>query len=108
MGMSDHNPHAPALANRVRPSSVFALQRRRQPRTLVDRALGVELGGDIGAADDVDVCAAGTQRLGELAQRFLAGAEHDRSEEHTSELQSLMRISYACFCLIKKILKMVS
>src|SRR3546814_9546383 len=29
-------------------------------------------------------------------------ADHDRSEEHTSELQSLMRISYAVFCLKKK------
>src|SRR3546814_8581804 len=29
-------------------------------------------------------------------------AHHDRSEEHTSELQSLMRISYAVFCLKKK------
>src|SRR3546814_7853608 len=28
-----------------------------------------------------------------------------RSEEHTSELQSLMRISYAVFCLTKKTLK---
>src|SRR3546814_5821269 len=28
---------------------------------------------------------------------------NDRSEEHTSELQSLMRISYAVFCLKKKI-----
>src|SRR3546814_9490123 len=28
--------------------------------------------------------------------------EHLRSEEHTSELQSLMRISYAVFCLKKK------
>src|SRR3546814_3849076 len=28
--------------------------------------------------------------------------EHNRSEEHTSELQSLMRISYAVFCLQKK------
>src|SRR3546814_7046163 len=27
---------------------------------------------------------------------------HDRSEEHTSELQSLMRISYAVFCLHSK------
>src|SRR3546814_2507661 len=27
---------------------------------------------------------------------------HHRSEEHTSELQSLMRISYAVFCLKKK------
>src|SRR3546814_5115413 len=29
----------------------------------------------------------------------------ERSEEHTSELQSLMRISYAVFCLKKKIYK---
>src|SRR3546814_4915015 len=28
--------------------------------------------------------------------------EYDKSEEHTSELQSLMRISYAVFCLKKK------
>src|SRR3546814_6649753 len=31
-----------------------------------------------------------------------AAAAQDRSEEHTSELQSLMRISYAVFCLKKK------
>src|SRR3546814_5513840 len=30
------------------------------------------------------------------------GGRHRRSEEHTSELQSLMRISYAVFCLKKK------
>src|SRR3546814_10335965 len=30
------------------------------------------------------------------------GRRRDRSEEHTSELQSLMRISYAVFCLKKK------
>src|SRR3546814_3190355 len=29
-------------------------------------------------------------------------AQYGRSEEHTSELQSLMRISYAVFCLKKK------
>src|SRR3546814_3130109 len=32
----------------------------------------------------------------------VAALESDRSEEHTSELQSLMRISYAVFCLKKK------
>src|SRR3546814_10926119 len=32
-----------------------------------------------------------------------AAAAANRSEEHTSELQSLMRISYAVFCLKKKI-----
>src|SRR3546814_1161181 len=31
-----------------------------------------------------------------------ADGAHPRSEEHTSELQSLMRISYAVFCLQKK------
>src|SRR3546814_5599787 len=37
-------------------------------------------------------------------QRFgaMAAARQHRSEEHTSELQSLMRISYAVFCLKKK------
>src|SRR3546814_3283203 len=32
----------------------------------------------------------------------VSGARMTRSEEHTSELQSLMRISYAVFCLKKK------
>src|SRR3546814_1891000 len=36
---------------------------------------------------------------GQLDAAMAAGA---RSEEHTSELQSLMRISYAVFCLKKK------
>src|SRR3546814_8035696 len=51
-------------------------------------------------------------RLAWSHEQRLAGPEagHDRghvrptrSEEHTSELQSLMRISYAVFCLKKKI-----
>src|SRR3546814_4737073 len=39
--------------------------------------------------------------------RILGAADvfEHRSEEHTSELQSLMRISYAVFCLKKKIRK---
>src|SRR3546814_6707530 len=41
--------------------------------------------------------------------RFLLSMHHfrhiSRSEEHTSELQSLMRISYAVFCLKKKTTK---
>src|SRR3546814_1464910 len=54
----------------------------------------------------------GGQRLGRLIKRGKAvaprgqeppGLGHGiRSEEHTSELQSLMRISYAVFCLKKK------
>src|SRR3546814_5350555 len=41
--------------------------------------------------------------LGAFAQAALPlRGEKGRSEEHTSELQSLMRISYAVFCLKKK------
>src|SRR3546814_1110588 len=42
-----------------------------------------------------------------LAKEGRQGGDHieARSEEHTSELQSLMRISYAVFCLKKKIRK---
>src|SRR3546814_8176485 len=51
------------------------LRRRRYRRTIADRT---------------------RKRKSEISQR------HRRSEEHTSELQSLMRISYAVFCLKKK------
>src|SRR3546814_7634058 len=44
-------------------------------------------------------CAAG---CGPDARGSLGGVRANRSEEHTSELQSLMRISYAVFCLKKK------
>src|SRR3546814_1751351 len=37
--------------------------------------------------------------LGSTALTLLLGAAGARSEEHTSDLQSLMRISYAVFCL---------
>src|SRR3546814_2858057 len=39
---------------------------------------------------------------GTAAEELAADYASDRSEEHTSELQSLMRISYAVFCLKKK------
>src|SRR3546814_7379883 len=51
---------------------------------------------------------AGRLDLGNDLFRFHAGGQYfaqgfvARSEEHTSELQSLMRISYAVFCLKKK------
>src|SRR3546814_10824174 len=57
---------------------------------------------------DVDVAIAVFDQLdhfGGARRGGYAGAAHElavRSEEHTSELQSLMRISYAVFCLKKK------
>src|SRR3546814_9017952 len=44
-------------------------------------------------------CASLSQRKTDVSVR---SPESRRSEEHTSELQSLMRISYAVFCLKKK------
>src|SRR3546814_14385276 len=52
------------------------------------------LGGVTGAGD-------GVQGRYQLDKGFAFG-NGGRSEEHTSELQSLMRISYAVFCLKKK------
>src|SRR3546814_1076450 len=53
---------------------------------------------------DLWACAAEISRLAEAARAGRAAREElsGRSEEHTSELQSLMRISYAVFCLKKK------
>src|SRR3546814_5275632 len=50
-------------------------------------------------ADDRAVAGRSVGRLRPAAPLDL----HARSEEHTSELQSLMRISYAVFCLTKKL-----
>src|SRR3546814_10200036 len=62
------------------------------------------------ARDDARLAAAAGAGLQRAALAAGAGAEiaghrrpaKSRSEEHTSELQSLMRISYAVFCLKKK------
>src|SRR3546814_7076686 len=42
------------------------------------------------------------RRTREALETMRRAEQCDRSEEHTSELQSLMRISYAVFCLKKK------
>src|SRR3546814_6579423 len=58
-----------------------------------------------GIVDVVDYQALIHRHMGNAAQRLVLADGRDvigeRSEEHTSELQSLMRISYAVFCLKK-------
>src|SRR3546814_10847812 len=73
------NPAAAAHYETARDSGCLA--------ALVERGLLI-------ASQEVDKAVLGAQ-----------GAGATRSEEHTSELQSLMRISYAVFCLKKKITK---
>src|SRR3546814_7485029 len=56
------------------------------------------------ALDDIPMIGGGIRRQAfSGASREIGndGVHRDRSEEHTSELQSLMRISYAVFCLKK-------
>src|SRR3546814_3965550 len=57
-----------------------------------------------GVFADIAIFLANDPVCGERAfdQRAHCGLRRARSEEHTSELQSLMRISYAVFCLKKK------
>src|SRR3546814_6457248 len=52
------------------------------------------------AADKAD--GAFNHAKGEITSILQTELESGRSEEHTSELQSLMRISYAVFCLKKQ------
>src|SRR3546814_966987 len=52
--------------------------------------------------DEVVVIGGGNTAIDAAVQARRLGARRVRSEEHTSELQSLMRISYAVFCLKKK------
>src|SRR3546814_7316828 len=91
--------------------------RRKAPLVTFDipaldaiRARSVEMGLLLAELDE----RAGTRRFFQKSCRrpalkhivraatFLGGDVMIRSEEHTSELQSLMRISYAVFCLKKK------
>src|SRR3546814_6211171 len=59
------------------------------------------LGGGAATGDEYRHRAAGPP-LVRRPDGLRSGRGGDRSEEHTSELQSLMRISYAVFCLKKK------
>src|SRR3546814_4178727 len=91
----------------------------RRPDRLVARPeRGGERFGDAARIDDRDARVQpghaqmrnrvqSPDEIGEPARRqhhrIAAGQDGlERSEEHTSELQSLMRISYAVFCLTKK------
>src|SRR3546814_8708032 len=60
----------------------------------------------VGSALDHIIARFGTDAVAEVTGRSRRIVEDGgRSEEHTSELQSLMRISYAVFCLKKKNIK---
>src|SRR3546814_7522547 len=67
-------------------------RRRVEPQRLLDQLARIHRCAVDGAAE----------HFGVFDQPMLRVHEQHRSEEHTSELQSLMRISSAVFCLKKK------
>src|SRR3546814_2276996 len=76
------------------------------PYTTLFRSAGMAIGGGMlqwlsGSAHELPLWLAGIDTW-RLAMMMVAVPGPLRSEEHTSELQSLMRISYAVFCLKKK------
>src|SRR3546814_2006726 len=72
--------------------------------TLGAGSIGLQIGGEVKEVVFVMMSDKAVDAM--LSSEFKLGA--DRSEEHTSELQSLMRISYAVFCLQKKTNVMIS
>src|SRR3546814_2977921 len=80
----------------------------RQPR--VELQAWRDCAAILAITTDEHATQANTDRQVQIAQPRIAGRQRAdmggkrivRSEEHTSELQSLMRISYAVFCLKKK------
>src|SRR3546814_9141996 len=111
----------------VADQNVFANDSGKAPRAVLV-AIAMDDGAvlDIGASADADMIhiraddaiipdariradlhiannlATGGDKGARMDFRALAAKRQYRSEEHTSELQSLMRISYAVFCLKKK------
>src|SRR3546814_10476068 len=75
----------------------------------LDLALqGLGVGSANGGSADDEVIVTPRTFIASISCVANAGAKPVRSEEHTSELQSLMRISYAVFCLKKKTKQHVS
>src|SRR3546814_1805080 len=81
------------------------------PKLLINLAIALLAGLGIGAAlafgleqidEGITDPAEAKRELGLPLLGSIPKIDEARSEEHTSELQSLMRISYAVFCLKKK------
>src|SRR3546814_7454890 len=112
------SPACPSIVSDEPPRGQRGRARQRLPRARPDP--GRRAASSIRAQRLADAEAMGQDRCPRRAGRRQAppvgrravvhdgggrGARRRRSEEHTSELQSLMRISYAVFCLKKKTTK---
>src|SRR3546814_10906079 len=64
--------------------------------------INIDVLNEAGRARDMVVIGRGKPELEAILARWSARQDRVRSEEHTSELQSLMRITYSVFCLDTK------
>src|SRR3546814_5206357 len=101
--MAGQQPPDVKLPDPVEISKSMAAIAERSQKLVADfLARQKEAGGNANSLDPLNIGAA----FMEVTQRMMADpaklVQAQRSEEHTSELQSLMRISYAVFCLKKK------
>src|SRR3546814_9734020 len=94
---------ASGQAERVEPEAMD--QRRFRLRDRIADHFGIgEGGGQVVAHDGASPVARSQASSGSIGMPMMVQGSpstrsNNRSEEHTSELQSLMRISYAVFCL---------
>src|SRR3546814_7298968 len=96
----EREPIGRGLPRRVHVAREFDVAAERHPAELPARAALVGTAPDLPAeADRKGVGLDPEPAAGEIMPQLV---DEHRSEEHTSELQSLMRISYAVFCLKKK------
>src|SRR3546814_2941437 len=95
-----HDAPAPWLASsRPTSSGVSTMPSRFDIEALTTAAATLPPAIEVNAIDD---CTVDGSVHTNRRPRYSSGVSTARSEEHTSELQSLMRISYAVFCLKKK------
>src|SRR3546814_2388732 len=102
--MKRRQPRSPRTDTLFPYTTLFrSLQQARRHRRHVDAQ--VRQRGPVGDLRPAAVIEEARRRVG-VPRQVACGRGNQqrdvRSEEHTSELQSLMRISYAVFCLIKK------
>src|SRR3546814_2881243 len=105
-GRTDHDNPVRALHQAAQPVEhhwILHIGRKAQESGLINNAVGIIRREFLVIYNDDLV----DETVPEIAQYHPHEKEpasgESRSEEHTSELQSLMRISYAAFCLNKKI-----
>src|SRR3546814_8378273 len=87
-------------------SAVDVLAEELRKVSIASAELSKNAKDSAGGTQQVNAAAESTaenvQTVASAAQELTSSIDEIRSEEHTSELQSLMRISYAVFCLNKK------